>query len=184
MQTLLTIVRNRGGECARCSLCNCRLAGTDIVETCSRCTAQTCTQCGCSAHPGDICSAAFAKQYQQTPEDVLSSVRKQACPSCARATVKDEGCNHMTCVCGGQWCWSCGEALNPLDIAPHYRGVGGLPGARCAQFNHVEREGIKEYNRMRRVLTARTDLPEDLKLQCIDKIDGMIQAARAALVLE
>ncbi|KAK8045201.1 dihydroxyacid dehydratase [Apiospora rasikravindrae] len=31
------------------------------------------------------------------------------CPSCGVATEKTGGCNHMTCVCGAEWCFVCGE---------------------------------------------------------------------------
>eukprot|EP00878_Enallax_costatus_P040793 GHUV01047167.1.p1 GENE.GHUV01047167.1~~GHUV01047167.1.p1 ORF type:complete len:180 (+),score=13.17 GHUV01047167.1:1-540(+) len=37
----------------------------------------------------------------------LSNVSRK-CPSCGMATIKNEGCNKMTCVyCGSNWCWKC-----------------------------------------------------------------------------
>jgi hypothetical protein len=39
----------------------------------------------------------------------LDSCSKK-CPSCGVATIKNEGCNKMTCVyCSVPWCWKCGQ---------------------------------------------------------------------------
>jgi hypothetical protein len=38
----------------------------------------------------------------------------RTCPHCTAPTQKAGGCNHMTCVCGGHWCWECGE---PADTS-------------------------------------------------------------------
>ena len=35
----------------------------------------------------------------------------QACPCCARLVQRAGGCSHMTCRCGGEFCWLCGETL-------------------------------------------------------------------------
>jgi len=29
------------------------------------------------------------------------------CPGCRISTVKIDGCNHMTCICGAEFCWGC-----------------------------------------------------------------------------
>lgn len=31
------------------------------------------------------------------------------CPGCSVATEKTGGCNHITCRCGADWCFVCGE---------------------------------------------------------------------------
>ena len=31
------------------------------------------------------------------------------CYNCKGWAGKDRKCNHITCVCGAQWCWFCGE---------------------------------------------------------------------------
>lgn len=37
------------------------------------------------------------------------------CPSCKRITVKNGGCNHMTCVCGCDWCYLCGKGFPNMN---------------------------------------------------------------------
>jgi hypothetical protein len=34
-------------------------------------------------------------------------VETKQCPECGREIEKDGGCNHMTCVCGHEFCWVC-----------------------------------------------------------------------------
>lgn len=57
------------------------------------------------------------------------------CPSCKAPTQKTNGCDHMTCPCGTDWCWACGfEGLSAGSIYSHmdevhggwYTGGGGL----------------------------------------------------------
>jgi hypothetical protein len=116
-----------------------------------------------------------------TPEEVLSSVKKQACPGCKLAVIKDTGCNHMTCVCGFAWCWACGDSINPLNPAEHYRdAVGGTRTASCSQFYSERSAEQVEAARMKRVLAARADIPEDLKRHCYSQIDKEIVRPAAA----
>jgi hypothetical protein len=190
MQTVHRIVSKRAdadqcGPMVACHVCNFRVPQSEdaVVVECVACTSKTCGQCGTEAHPGDICSAAFAKQYNMTPEEVLSSVKKQACPGCKLAVIKDTGCNHMTCVCGFGWCWACGDSINPLNPAEHYRdAVGGTRTAPCSQFYSERSADQVEAARMKRVLAARADIPDDLKQHCYSQLDreAVVRPASAA----
>ena len=35
--------------------------------------------------------------------------KTQACPRCFALVERSEGCNHMSCRCGAQFCWVCGQ---------------------------------------------------------------------------
>ena len=39
-----------------------------------------------------------------------ASGKTQACPRCFVLVERSEGCNHMHCRCGADFCWLCGEA--------------------------------------------------------------------------
>ena len=38
---------------------------------------------------------------------VAQIANSRCCPGCSLRTVRTEGCNHMTCPCGYQWCYVC-----------------------------------------------------------------------------
>mmetsp|Transcript_18730 Transcript_18730/g.35586 ORF Transcript_18730/g.35586 Transcript_18730/m.35586 type:complete len:318 (-) Transcript_18730:43-996(-) len=41
----------------------------------------------------------------------------RTCPGCSRRTERISGCNHMTCLCGMEWCYSCEKRWNPTHYA-------------------------------------------------------------------
>lgn len=54
----------------------------------------------------------------------------KSCPICGMATMKNEGCNKMTCTnCGKHWCWKCNQ-------------VGERLVRECKGGVRVEREGL------------------------------------------
>lgn len=62
----------------------------------------------------------------------MAQVGAKPCPKCQLATVKNEGCNHMSCPCGGQWCWVCGKDIGAAaGVGWHYNPVNPLG---CLQF--------------------------------------------------
>ena len=72
---------------------------------CPQCRTGICHECDQREHtrPGDMCPA------QKIAEDAQSR-NYRLCPGCRKWTQKDGGCQHLTCSCGTQWCWSCGNA--------------------------------------------------------------------------
>ena len=48
-----------------------------------------------------------------------ASGKTQACPRCFALVERSEGCNHMHCRCGADFCWICGK--HPCNT-PHGRG--------------------------------------------------------------
>jgi hypothetical protein len=49
------------------------------------------------------------------------------CPSCKIQTIRSDGCNHMTCVCGIHYCYLCNNRGYKTidDVASHFRAVHG-----------------------------------------------------------
>ena len=54
------------------------------------------------------------------------------CPKCLTPTIKDGGCNHITCPCGCHWCYKCGKGFpNPTKCYEHLSKVHG----GCFDYN-------------------------------------------------
>ena len=79
--------------------------GPDLIE-CSRCTTATCQHCRNRSHPGTDCPADVATQQART---LATAQGWKACPSCAHIVSKLEGCNHIRCRCGTEFCYGCGQ---------------------------------------------------------------------------
>ncbi|KAK4111180.1 hypothetical protein N656DRAFT_790666 [Canariomyces notabilis] len=76
------------------------------VATCQRCLNQTCAICKAPAHEGSDCP-----QDPSLQETLRLAAEQgwQRCSSCKRLVELDHGCNHITCHCGFQFCYVCGE---------------------------------------------------------------------------
>jgi hypothetical protein len=59
----------------------------------------------------------------------------KSCPSCKAMIEKNEGCSHMKCACGCDFCWVCGNLLGN-DIMGHYFRDGR--GTSCLLFEEDE----------------------------------------------
>eukprot|EP00957_Ditylum_brightwellii_P061486 4666648-Ditylum_brightwellii.AAC.1 len=60
-------------------------------------------------HKGQTCSA-FARRTTTDADDyafAASTADARICPGCSMRTTRTEGCNHMTCPCGFEWCYVC-----------------------------------------------------------------------------
>jgi len=40
---------------------------------------------------------------------LMKSKKYQKCPGCEKIVEKRDGCNHITCICGYQFCYKCGN---------------------------------------------------------------------------
>ncbi|KAI5265912.1 hypothetical protein E4T47_08404 [Aureobasidium subglaciale] len=85
----------------------------DEVAICHTCGKRTCTICKAAAHRGDC------PKYEDT-QSLLSLARTegwQRCynTKCHRVVALTTGCNHITCVCGAQFCYVCGTRWRTCD---------------------------------------------------------------------
>lgn len=99
------------------------LPGGHAVTT-SRCPGgcpPTCIRCMEKAHHGDC--RVMASLDDETRAFIAAN--SKPCPSCGNATMKIDGCNHMTCRCGGHFCWRCLRRF-PATVGwqPHDSGDG------------------------------------------------------------
>ncbi|KAI0874527.1 hypothetical protein GGS24DRAFT_459040 [Hypoxylon argillaceum] len=74
------------------------------VAVCRACASRTCRMCRNAAHAG-ICPQDVGMQ-----QAVSLAARNgwRSCPSCNNMVERRSGCTHMTCRCGGQFCYICG----------------------------------------------------------------------------
>ena len=56
---------------------------------------------------------------------VEGALRVLHCPKCDVAVEKTSGCNHITCICGTHWCFTCGDAFELDTIYTHMTEVHG-----------------------------------------------------------
>jgi hypothetical protein len=91
-----------------------------LTFTCPDCTGHYCIQCNLNHDPRTIpCARATALKdarerelaaRKKTGEDELKiwlAEHAKPCPRCHANVEKNEGCNHMTCRCGHEFCWIC-----------------------------------------------------------------------------
>ena len=107
--------------------------GRSKVSTCE-CGATVCIECGEYEHPGTKCGQQEDDLFKKWK---LSQDGKN-CPKCNMVIVKNEGCNHMTCLkCQHEFCWYC---LQPSAYSDnHYQGVLKCPVGQfgAATYNEV-----------------------------------------------
>ncbi|EGP92513.1 uncharacterized protein MYCGRDRAFT_32094 [Zymoseptoria tritici IPO323] len=87
--------------------CSAFIPPADINEetgTCPQCKRTTCTICKDAYHLGD-CPKDESLQLLLQAAD---TAQWQRCFQCGRMVDLTIGCNHMTCHCGGQFCYVCG----------------------------------------------------------------------------
>ncbi|KAF2005942.1 hypothetical protein P154DRAFT_551246 [Amniculicola lignicola CBS 123094] len=78
----------------------------DDIAECAHCLTETCAICQRPAH------SSFECPNDPTLQATLSLADEegwQRCYSCRGMVELDVGCNHMTCKCGAQFCYACGE---------------------------------------------------------------------------
>lgn len=73
------------------------------VAVCPSCHTRTCSSCNNAEHAG-VC----AEDREGTAVVALANRRGwKICPRCRAILERTEGCLHMTCRCGAEWCYSC-----------------------------------------------------------------------------
>jgi hypothetical protein len=78
----------------------------------------TCTSCESMSHAGP-CSREPDEATQQTLR-LASEQGWQMCQECGRVVdLIPGGCNHMTCLCGYQFCYVCGERWRTCQCIRH-----------------------------------------------------------------
>ncbi|TGZ76659.1 hypothetical protein EX30DRAFT_389536, partial [Ascodesmis nigricans] len=87
-------------------------------RTCPQCLLTHCPTCRTATHPTQTCVE------NQLPETEKTELWKRKhgikpCPMCHIDIEKNDGCNHMTCICGTHFCWLCAIVLDEDIIFEH-----------------------------------------------------------------
>jgi hypothetical protein len=92
------------------------LEAADVIDalhqfTCPSCDTSLCASCKVATHTGMTCA-----QYQALPEDeredatlhhLARAEGLSRCARCRRVVELVHGCNHITCICGYEFCYPC-----------------------------------------------------------------------------
>jgi hypothetical protein len=102
--------------------------------TCHACGAKHCVNHGIPWHKGETCDEYDVRNRRRRKEEQKSAQAARGmskpCPACKRDVHKSSGCNHITCVCGHEWCYLC--------FAPYQQTPAGF--LRCQHINCSERD--------------------------------------------
>ncbi|GAA5900672.1 hypothetical protein JCM6882_000936 [Rhodosporidiobolus microsporus] len=81
---------------------------------CPACKQCICVKCETMYHTGMDCEQfqALPAEQRANPEDIslhqLAATQNwKRCPGCRAMIERTQGCWHMTCDCGKEWCWGC-----------------------------------------------------------------------------
>eukprot|EP01102_Stenamoeba_stenopodia_P008802 TRINITY_DN2571_c0_g1_i1.p1 TRINITY_DN2571_c0_g1~~TRINITY_DN2571_c0_g1_i1.p1 ORF type:complete len:371 (-),score=75.08 TRINITY_DN2571_c0_g1_i1:145-1257(-) len=92
---------------------------TPCLDTisCFKCSTTICGKCKAKKHGDDPCpeirEIKLLDFLSEAAEDF--GLNWTSCPVCKQAILRDVGCNHMTCVCGKEFCFFCRRRWNTAD---------------------------------------------------------------------
>ncbi|KAF2836535.1 hypothetical protein M501DRAFT_979778, partial [Patellaria atrata CBS 101060] len=78
------------------------------VGVCSACKVKTCTNCKQEEHNGPCL------ENQETKAVMRYATKRgwKRCYNCRNLVELSQGCNHMECICGAEFCYKCGSPWN------------------------------------------------------------------------
>ena len=93
--------------------------------TCKKCTKTWCKDCrDIPYHSGIGCGMSKILNMDPALAELIDQGVYKRCPGCNNACDKIDGCNHIVCNCRHNFCWLCGQTMDPSDPYKHFR----LPG--------------------------------------------------------
>lgn len=81
---------------------------TDV--TCPLCKHTTCGKCNVKYHTGQTCEEASANSPFK---ELMIQEKWKHCPECRQLIERVDGCEHMMCYCGTEFCYLCGRKCTP-----------------------------------------------------------------------
>ncbi|TLD35862.1 hypothetical protein E2P81_ATG02165 [Venturia nashicola] len=104
------------------------------VARCKTCAQSTCIVCTQLVQPQGTNIPSYAHDCKpkkvETNKEYSKDNRFKGCPFCGRLGILQDACNHITCSCGGEWCFIC---LEPLDNSHDHNG--------CEEYGDPEYDG-------------------------------------------
>mmetsp|Transcript_30989 Transcript_30989/g.30648 ORF Transcript_30989/g.30648 Transcript_30989/m.30648 type:complete len:334 (+) Transcript_30989:601-1602(+) len=119
-----------------------------------KCGYSWCFKCGKEAHRPLDCEKLNKWNERNSgvslsgEDDWLVANTKQ-CPSCKVRIQKNQGCMHMTCKCGYQFCWLCGG-----NWTEHGEATGGF--YKCNKFEAKQKRGELSAEERKRAIAAQS----------------------------
>ena len=122
-----------------CPDCSCFI-NLDYVDACEgsqlicpQCAIELCAVCKSKGHDGITCDENRASLPENQDELTLSLIRSKdwkKCPSCGHVIELSQGCNHMTCPCGTEFCYRCGSLWGKNKF-----GESSCTTGKCANWD-------------------------------------------------
>ncbi|KAG7102029.1 E3 ubiquitin-protein ligase ARI9 like [Verticillium longisporum] len=91
--------------------------GEQTDAACLVCGDNTCRACRRASHPGRPCTE---EAEDEMLKDLMDEKGWSSCPRCSRIIELTAGCNHVTCRCGAEFCFLCGEPFRFTHQCPRY----------------------------------------------------------------
>ncbi|KAG9695942.1 hypothetical protein KCU95_g8403, partial [Aureobasidium melanogenum] len=88
----------------------------DILADCEKCGHSTCKLCRALNHEG-YCAGPTKEDEQAFA--LIEKERYQQCSQCCRVVERTQGCSHMTCPCGYEFCYHCGNPILACNGCGH-----------------------------------------------------------------
>ncbi|KAI1733368.1 hypothetical protein F4680DRAFT_455073 [Xylaria scruposa] len=114
---------------------------TKRIGDCNVCGRRTCKTCRAKSHFG-ACDKTKIQADEEAENNVYLLAESNGwkrCPNCLNLIQKSGGCNHMTCNCGENFCYLCGEVY----------GIHGGPSHRCERQEQENQRRIEQQQRRR-----------------------------------
>ncbi|KAF4983168.1 hypothetical protein FDECE_17362 [Fusarium decemcellulare] len=83
------------------------------IASCPLCPQKTCVHCATQSHTGLCPEDATSQELLQLAQDE----GWQRCKACGVIVQLNQGCNHITCRCGAEFCYKCGETWKTCECA-------------------------------------------------------------------
>ncbi|TVU05661.1 hypothetical protein EJB05_48832, partial [Eragrostis curvula] len=108
-------------------------AGEDVEEAeCPSCRRLFCTRCGAAPWHANVSCAEYGRLGKATDsrkEDMLllqmaEGKKWKRCPKCDFFVEKRDGCLHITCRCGFEFCYGCGHKWGMVENVVAYQDFG------------------------------------------------------------
>lgn len=108
----------------RCSafIPNINVLPNDDIGICPICTITTCTRCKATAEEHDVWEPQGVRvcpgfdTNTQSLLDLSAKKKWKQCPTCYVLVERVDGCNHIMCVCGIEFCYRCGAVFDEEDL--------------------------------------------------------------------
>jgi hypothetical protein len=75
------------------------------------CNLSYCLLCKLTSHVNMTCEAYKKVQKAQLSTSDIGKMGIKKCGKCGTGIIKNDGCNHISCICGAHICWKCSKVF-------------------------------------------------------------------------